>query len=171
MRFILPILYLLFSPSLLRAQDTFQIITDEKTSKPMLVGLCDRNAFIDTNFSFWFINEYDNYNVDTSTINLVLNDIHQMRLTIVLGTWCSDSREQIPRLLKTLDFLNYPADKIQMFAVDRNKKAGGYDIDSLKIELVPSIILYKADAEVGRIVEAPQISLEEDLVDIIFSAK
>jgi len=58
-----------------------------------------------------------------------------------------------------------------MFAVDRIKKAGDCDINYLKVELVPTIILYKEDLEVGRIVESPRMSLEEDMVDIIFSAK
>ena len=147
------------------------MIVDEKSSKPMLIGLCDRNAFTDTSFLSWFEHEYENYTVDTSTINLITDDIDQINLTIVLGIWCSDSREQIPRLLKILDFLHYPESKMQMFVVDRNKKVGDYDIDHLKVELVPTIILYKENVEVGRIVESPRMSLEEDMVDIIFSAK
>ena len=58
-----------------------------------------------------------------------------------------------------------------MLAVDRDKKAGDCDINYLKVELFPTIILYKEDIEVGRIVESPRKSLEEDLVNIIFSAK
>ncbi|OGU79922.1 MAG: hypothetical protein A2254_07440 [Ignavibacteria bacterium RIFOXYA2_FULL_35_9] len=165
------VLFLFFAAGSLTAQYTFQIVIDEETSKPMLVGLCDRNAFSDTSFSSWFNNEYESYNVDTSTINLITDDIHQVNLTIILGTWCSDSREQIPRLLKILDFLHYPESKMQMFAVDRNKKTGEYDIDHLKIELVPTIIFFKEALEIERIVELPRMSLEEDLVDIILSAR
>lgn len=171
MKLFLLTLFLFFATSLLIAQNTSQIVIDEKTSKPILVGLCDHNAFTDTSFSSWFNHEYENYNIDTSSINLIAEDIHQISLTIVLGTWCSDSREHIPRLLKILDFLHYAESKMQMFAVDRNKKAEDYDIDYLKIELVPTIILYKENVEVGRIVESPQKSLEEDIVDIIFSSK
>jgi len=58
-----------------------------------------------------------------------------------------------------------------MFAVDRDKKAGDCAIDYLKIELVPTIIFYKQDTEIGRIVESPQTSLEEDMVDIILSSR
>lgn len=60
---------------------------------------------------------------------------------------------------------------MQMFTVDRNKKAGNYDFDYLKIELVPTIILYKEDVEAGRIIESPHMSLEEDMADIIISAQ
>src|SRR3972149_897849 len=168
--FLILILPILLS-ALSSAQIENQITVDEETSKPMLIGLFDRNAFSGTSFSSWFDNEYGNYNVDTTAINLIVDDIHQINLTIVLGTWCSDSREQIPRMLKILDFLNYQESKMQLFAVDRNKKAGDCDINYLKVELFPTIILYKEDIEVGRIVESPRKSLEEDLVNIIFSAK
>lgn len=171
MKLFLLTLFLFFATSLLIEQDTSQIVIDEKTSKPMLVGLCDRNSLTDTNFSPWFNKEYENYNVDTSTISFIADDIDQINLTIVLGTWCSDSREQIPRLLKILDFLHYPDSKMQMFAVDRDRRGRNYDIDHLKVELVPTIILYKEAVEIGRIVESPRMSLEEDIVDIIFSAK
>ena len=168
--FLILILPILLS-ALSSAQIENQITVDEETSKPMLIGLFDRNAFSDTSFSSWFNNEYDNYIVDTLTINLVANRIRDINFTIVMGSWCSDSRKQIPRLLKILDFLNYQESKIQMLAVDRDKKAGDCDINYLKVKLFPTIILYKEDIEVGRIVESPRKSLEEDLVNIIFSAK
>lgn len=168
--FLILILPILLS-ALSSAQIENQITVDEETSKPMLIGLFDRNAFSDTSFSSWFNNEYDNYIVDTLTLNLVANRIRDINFTIVMGSWCSDSRKQIPRLLKILDFLNYQESKIQMLAVDRDKKAGDCDINYLKVELFPTIILYKEDIEVGRIVESPRKSLEEDLVNIIFSAK
>lgn len=171
MKYFLFSIMLILISALSAAQIKNQITVDEETSKPMLIGLFDRSAFSDTSFSSWFDNEYENYNVDTSALNLIANDINQTKFIIVLGTWCSDSREQIPRIFKILDFLNYPESKMQMVAVDRDKKAGDYDIEHLKIELVPTIILYKEDVEVGRIVESPHLSLEEDIIDLIFSAK
>lgn len=153
------------------AQLKNQITVDEKTSKRMLIGLCDRNAFHDTSFVSWFNDEYEKYAVDTSTINLIAEEIQVLKMKIVLGTWCSDSREQIPRLFKILDHIKYSENNIQMFCVDRKKKAGEYDVDDLRIELVPTIIIYKDSEEIGRIIETPKMSLEEDMVDIIFSAK
>jgi hypothetical protein len=161
----------LFSASTLKGQNQCFIEKDVKTDKQILVGFCDRSAFNDKNFELWFNLEYGNYNIDTATANLILDYIKSLNITIVLGTWCSDSREQVPRLFKILDYLLCSENQIKMFFVDRNKKAGQFDVSDLNIELVPTIIFYKNEIEVGRIVETPQISLEEDIVDIIFSVK
>jgi len=68
--FLILILPILLS-ALSLAQIENQITVDEETSKPMHIGVFDRNAFSDTNFSAWFNNEYENYNVDTFIINLI----------------------------------------------------------------------------------------------------
>jgi len=88
---------ILFTVCFVRAQDKYQIVIDEESSRPMIIGLCNRNAFTDTSFALWFNAEYKNYSIDSSTINLIADDLKEINLTVVLGTWCSDSREQIPR--------------------------------------------------------------------------
>lgn len=84
-----------------------------------------------------------------------------------MGTWCSDSREQIPAFYKILDELNYPSDKVTLICVDRKKKGLSNEADGLNIELVPTIIFYRNGEEIGRIIETPQESLEKDLLGII----
>lgn len=152
-----------------KAQTNCKMDVDEKTNKLMAVGLCDRNIFSDTSFAVWFESEYQNYEVDTSTVNLVKEDINSLTIKIVLGTWCSDSREQVPRFLKILDFVNFPSEQLSLLFVDRKKQAGDLIISDLEIVLVPTIIFYKDDIEVGRIIETPTNSLEEDIAEIIFS--
>ena len=98
MKYVFYLLLLNFLTQVSVAQIKNQITLDEKTSKRMLVGLCDRTAFNDTSFAFWFNDEYERYAVDTSTTNLIAKEIETVQMKIVLGTWCSDSREQIPRL-------------------------------------------------------------------------
>ncbi|MDP4175154.1 MAG: thioredoxin family protein, partial [Bacteroidota bacterium] len=95
--------------------------------------------------------------------------IRDYDITIVLGTWCSDSRREIPRFLKILDSLGFDSGKVKLLAVDREKKGLGDEIDSLKIELVPTIIFYKDGKEAGRITEAPEETLETDTNNIITS--
>lgn len=153
----------------IKAQNNCSMDVDEKTNKPMAIGLCDRNIFSDTSFAVWFESEYQNYIVDTFSVNLVKKELNTLKIKIVLGTWCSDSREQVPRFLKILDFINFPSEQLSLLFVNRKKQASDFDISDLDIVLVPTIIYYNNDIEMGRITETPEISLEEDTVDIIFS--
>lgn len=143
----------------------YQIVTDEKSGKPMLIGICTRENFIsDTSFSWWFEVEYEYYEPEDSIVKLI--NLDSVKIVCVMGTWCSDSRREVPRLYKILDALNFDEKNFLVYSVDRKKQAEGYDIDQFVIERVPTFIFYKNDSEIGRIVESPQETLERDLLKI-----
>ena len=73
----------------------------------MLLGICDRAAFADTRFSWWFNSEFDNYSVDSVTLKDVPDKLKDLKITIVLGTWCGDSKREVPRFFKILDKLSF----------------------------------------------------------------
>jgi thiol-disulfide isomerase/thioredoxin len=142
-------------------------VIDQKSGKPMLVGICDREAFKDTSFAWWYNSEYENYNLDKETLAHVNIDNEFHSITIVMGTWCSDSRREVPRFYKILDSLNFPSAKVKLIMVDRKKEAAGIDISPFNIELVPTMIFYNDGLEVGRIIETPKETLEKDLEGIL----
>lgn len=143
------------------------IVTDPHTGATILLGYCNRQAFNDTSFSWWFESMYDLYNVDSLVANECKPMLKNVEITIVMGTWCSDSRREVPRLFKILDYLKYPSDNVTIIAIDRNKKGRGDDIKNLNIELIPTIIFYRNKKEIGRIVESPKVSLEKDMLKIL----
>ncbi len=142
-------------------------IKDPETSTPMLIGQVNLQAFQDPAFSSWFNSEYQMYKIDSTSLKGKANKLKNYDLTLVLGTWCGDSRREIPQILKILDYLNYPKDKVKIYTVDRNKKGLNDEVDSLNIQKIPTIIFYKDNKETGRIIEKPKVTLEKDLVNII----
>lgn len=144
------------------------MVTDEKSGKQMIIGEANREAFKDTTFSWWYDSEYSNYTVKNKELGDVKDRIKNFDLTIVMGTWCSDSRREIPRFYKILDTLGYRSDKVKLILVDRDKKDLTGEVDTLKIELVPTIIFYEKGQEKGRITEAPKETLETDIYNIVF---
>ena len=54
-----------------------------------------------------------------------------------------------------------------MKGVPRSREDRGERIASLKIEAIPTFIVYRKDAEIGRIVETPKTTLEADLLEIL----
>ncbi len=149
------------------AQDNNKLVTDEKSGKPMLIGLCDRTAFADTSFAWWFNSEFENYSVDSASLKDVSAKLNDVKITLVLGTWCSDSRREVPRFLKILDLLPFDLKNLNMICVDRSKTAPDCGVEKLDIKFVPTFIFYKNDVEIGRVVEAPKESLEKDFVGIV----
>lgn len=154
----------------LNAQDKVKTVIDEKSGKPVLVGVADRSAFQDTSYSKWYAPEYENYRVKTKDLDSLAGKIKDFQITIVMGTWCSDSHREIPRFYKILDTLKYPESSVKLILVDKNKKDLSGEVDSLNIELVPTIIFYKDGIEKGRISEAPQETLEKDTYNIVTGA-
>ncbi len=150
--------------------DVNKIIIDADSDKPMLIGYTTREAFADTSFSWWYDSEYKNYDVDVDALKPLFEDstlMQDLSITVVMGSWCSDSRREVPRFLKIVDGLKLPEENINLYSVDRNLSAGVDDINDLDIKLVPTFIFFKNSVELGRIVEMPEESLEIDMVNIL----
>ena len=90
---------------------------------------------------------------------------------VFLGTWCSDSRRHVPHFLKVADLTGLPAASIKLYCVDRSKKSDDGLTDSYKIEKVPTFIFQKNGKEIGRIIESPQLSMEQDMLTIFSQAE
>jgi len=163
-------LFLILFPGFLFSQDKNKIIEDQN-SEPMLIGYCTREIFSDSVFALWFNPEYESYKPDSSIIESLEKDIINVDIALVMGSWCSDSREYVPDFYKILDEINYPSDKVTLIAVNEDKKTEGNEIDSLNIEFVPAFIFYRDGSELGRIVEMPEKSLEEDILGILTKQK
>jgi hypothetical protein len=145
-------------------------VIDEKHGKPMLIGVCTREAFLDTSYS-WFNEGYDAYVPDSNVVKNIAPLLACVKITIVMGTWCDDSHEQVPRFFKLIDDLKYDERNVRIICVDRNKKGVADEVTGLHIEKVPTFIFYHANKEIGRIIETPDISLESHILSILKNSK
>ena len=161
------LLILILLSSILLGEEKNKIIVDGKSGKPMLVGICDREAFADTNFAWWFNSGYKFYKPDINILEQLKKIDSTYTIAIVMGTWCSDSRREVPRFYKLLDAIEFPEKRVTLINVDRDKKGISVDVSKLNIERVPTFIVYRNNEEVGRIIETPKINLEEDLLEIL----
>ena len=64
----------------------------------------------------------------------------------------------------------YPEEKVFAVSVDRLKKGGDFCLTDFEITLVPTFILSRNGSEIGRIIETPEISIEQDMVNFITSS-
>lgn len=149
------------------AQELNQKYHDPKLDREVLLGYCDIDGLRWGEFRMPMVKTYEEYLGDEKLIGKLNNNWQDIRITMVLATWCHDSKEQVPLFLSLLKETGFEYENLTIIAVDRGKKAGAIDISDLNIELVPTMIFYRNDQEIGRIVETPKKSLEKDTYRII----
>ena len=149
--------------SLVSAQTIYEMQLDEKTGKEIIVGTYSRDILLLPEWE----EEYFSYSVDAITADEIISLIENIKIKIVGATWCSDSRVQIPRFYKLLDYLDFPEEDVELIFVNRSKAGLANEVTGLGIELVPTFIFYKNDSELGRIIETPYESLELDMLSIL----
>ncbi len=162
------LLSFIFLTTIANSQEINKTVFSEATNSVILIGHCNRDAFVMPEFQTWFDEGYENYVPEQKTIH-ILSEIskNNLNIVVVMGTWCSDSRREVPRLYRILDEIGFTEDQIELINVNRVKLVPGEDISKFDIEKVPTIIVYKNNKETGRITESPKKSLEEDLLRIL----
>jgi thiol-disulfide isomerase/thioredoxin len=102
---------------------------------------------------------------------LVIDKIKAIRekidILLFVGTWCPDSQKEAPKILKILKMADNPNFSIAIYGVDRAKKDGQGLTETHAVERVPTTIFFKDGKELGRIVEYPEMSPEEDFLRIV----
>jgi len=133
-----------------------------------LLGYFNRWQLTSEPHSNWFLPGYDSFQPGTEALNKLL-DINSDDLTIkiIMGTWCPDSRREVPRFLRIIDLWQFPVKNITFIGVDNAKLSPVGEYEKLDIQRVPTFIFYINNIEAGRIIENPKTSLEQDMVNIL----
>lgn len=94
------------------------------------------------------------------------------RVTVYLGTWCSDSEREVARLWRAMDEggLVQPQE-IRYVGVDRKKKKPRDLLQGVGLEFVPTFVVERDGVEVGRIVERSLGGIERDLLALLTGEK
>ena len=155
--------------SFILAQESDNKKYDDAKEEDILFGLISEDDFQDKDFSFWYNPEYEEYTVDSLTIANIKEELTDVKIVLVMGTWCHDSHREVPRFIKILKYADYDFSNLTIYAVDGEKEAGIEGFHKYDIKFVPTFIIYNQETEIGRIIEAPENTLEEDLASILLS--
>tara|TARA_B100000678_G_C18035899_1_gene432687 strand:+ start:250 stop:732 length:483 start_codon:yes stop_codon:yes gene_type:complete len=142
-----------------------QAMYDKQSKTKMLVGLSNRDGLQQDPFSGWFNKEYGAYAVNKEAVQGI--DSENLSIMLFMGTWCRDSRREVPRIYRILDAAGFDEARLTLINVDRGKNSPGGEEVGLNIHHVPTVILYKNGSEIGRIIETPVQLLEEDMTAIL----
>jgi len=150
-----------------------KIFTSKKVSidgREMLYGAIDREQLY-FDYPDWKQIE-EEYKPSSEITNKIKNRLDSLSIDIFFGTWCSDSKREVPAFFKIIDQFDFQSRIIlNIWAVDRNKKLENGLAQKCNIEFVPTFIFYRSNQEIGRIIETPDGLLEEDILNIVHKPK
>ena len=143
----------------------------DKKGNLILLGKGTRERLAQPPFDVWYTKNYENYTVDSNTAALIKPLLKNKQFFLFIGTWCPDSRREVPRIYKLLDYCGIPASQIELINVDYHdsayKQSPTHEERGLQIHRVPDLLVYEKNKELGRVVESPVTSWEKDLLVIL----
>ncbi len=142
----------------------------QTTEPSYVIGVVER-AYL--NDPAWpaFTAVYDTTRIEADYIDMIRATYQGEEFLVFFGAWCGDSKRDVPRFLKIADTTGIPPSKVTLYSLDRTKTSPDGLTDRYGIQFVPTFIVLKGGAEVGRITEFPQVSVEADLLTILAAAR
>jgi hypothetical protein len=168
-------IYIIFFLPFSKAQNTIipSNVTLDKSGNPMLLGPCNETDLGKDPFSIWYATGFKNYKTDSCFCDSIRPIIGDFTFQIFFGTWCGDSKREVPRMLKVLLQSGINQKDISLVAVSNidslYKQSPGHEEKGLNILRVPTLIVRKGGAETGRIVESPIETIEKDLWKVLMN--
>lgn len=148
-------------------QELNRKIFDARAGQEILIDEINRQGLKQEPFISWFVSGYEEYHPSQDVMNELLSiDPSEIKIILVLGTWCGDSKREVPHFFKILDEIAFPEENLKMIAVDRQKESEVFSMEELGITHVPTFIIINNGFEIGRIVEVPEVSMENHLLKL-----
>ncbi len=156
------------------SQNINKEVIDAK-GKAKLLGVIDKDGLKKENYASWFDKNYEAYLTNDKIIDKLEDSLKNYEIKVFLGTWCGDSKREVPRFYSVLETANFPTAQLQVIALDKTeeayKKSPTGEEEGLNIHRVPTFVFYKDGKEVNRIVEFPKETLERDMLKIVSDNK
>ena len=109
------------------------------------------------------------YVPDPSAIAAIKACPRNYTILLVLGTWCPDSKREVPRYFATAAAAGISESALTMVGVDRTKKDTEGLTDKWNITRVPTWVFFRDGKEIGRFVERTPAgsSFEAEIAKIV----
>lgn len=135
--------------------------------EPVLVGPLSR-AEIEAAVPGWVAAEIESRPDPAGAVEMTEAGSADSRVTVYLGTWCSDSRRELSRFWRALDDAGGEvAFDLDYVGVNRDKDEPAEALAGLGLQYVPTFVVEIDGVEVGRIVEESPNGIERDLAALL----
>lgn len=167
-KYILLVTSLMFV-SIVNAQKT-QYFKNDRGQKHLCGAISLKTLETDSVSKEWFAKNYKKFTLTDKKQNWSKN-LENVEVEIFLGTWCGDTRKNVPKFIKLWRDLGLDTKNIKLIGVysgidDKYKQSPDREERGKEIYLVPTFIFKKNGKEISRIIEEPVNDLETDVKQI-----
>jgi hypothetical protein len=113
-----------------------------------------------------FMSAYEQPAIEPPFTEMIRQVQGEVKVLVFLGTWCSDSKRDVPRFLQIADAIGMDSTRYTLYALDRKKGSPEGLEQGYHIDRVPTFVFLRNGLEIGRIVESPRTTLEGDIMSI-----
>ena len=88
-------------------------------------------------------------------------------IKVYFGQWCHDSHRETPRIIKLFNQLNQDNFALWFYALDVRKSDPLGLAKADNILKTPTVVIYRGEREVGRILEVPRVDWASDIAALL----
>lgn len=144
-----------------------EVVENDEEQQNMIVGKFKKEDLQEGQYATWFNAGYEEYSPSEEAMETIKNNISEYEIVGIMGTWCPDSRREVPHFFKILDEAGYNLDKLTMIGVDRSKSTPENLEEGYEMTRVPTFIFMKDGKEVNRYVEYAREDMDSDIAAIV----
>jgi thiol-disulfide isomerase/thioredoxin len=142
-----------------------------QNADPKILGNCSLSQLEKKPYSEWYAKNFSAYEPNIQVLAaLKKTNPTKYMVKIFFGSWCGDSKRELPKMTKVLEKLSFPQKNLTLIGVDDStevyKQSPQRQEAGMNIFRVPTFIVFENGKEVGRIVEYPTETMERDLLKI-----
>ncbi len=141
-------------------------------NKQQLLGEVNVDILKEEGDGFWQDSIYQGYTDDrVEMLKRFSPQFKDITVNVYFGTWCGDSKREIPKFVKLMDLVEFPKENLHFFALDNREgkyKQGlhNYTEDD-RIFRVPTFVFKHGNSELDRIIEYPSGSFGLDIIKVL----
>lgn len=110
---------------------------------------------------------YRTFQPDSLSVQVLKHWNLDQEVLVFFGSWCGDSRREVPRFLRAAEEADNPHLRIRFYGLDRSKRDEAGLAERHRISRVPTFVILEDGKELGRIVERSRHGVERDWVGIL----
>lgn len=111
------------------------------------------------------------YKPKNAAVSLIKNVRQPIEILVFFGTWCSYCKHYLPGFMKTIDVAANPSITVRYIGMSEDMSEPEALLTANAISKTPTFVVRSGGQEMGRIVEKPKGTIEEDLALLLMGAR